>query len=755
MPFTDLEEGVGLCDPVTAQHRRSMLDLINRLRNTGVQSDIDLPMIAVIGNQSAGKSSLIESISGVTLPRSSGTCTRCPTECRLTHSETPWTCIVKLHFITDRHGAPIKPRVIAFGDPISSKSDVEERIRQAQRAILNPSMDPKTFLEGTADVEENESSFSRNYVSLGISGKELADLSFVDLPGLIASVGQAGHAHDIDLVKNLVTSYIEKPSCVILLTVACETDFENQGAHHLAKQFDPEGKRTVGVLTKPDRIPFGEEESWLRLIRNEVEPLLNNWYCVKQPSSQMIKDGIDWAGARRHESEFFATTQPWCGLDSYHQSFLRTTKLTDRLSTILAELIAKRLPEIQDELYRVMQFTEERLRALPKEPSNDPVGEVLRLLGGFQKEVSERLEGTPDETGLLQTIRPHTEKFKSEIHGTAPNFVPWEREENVWHKLRPAGFLSTEEKVGNSDDEDDDGVSGKHFAPNTPKKRPVVVPLRNAIYIEDVMQRAQKARTRELPDNYPFVVQKVYITEVLQKWEKPALDLFDIVYDILRADAEKMIDRHFTAIGRGSAKQSVLMTVQDHLDVAAERTKERIRWILDLEGSPTTLNTHYFTDYRGKFFAYYKGVRDNNSLTTQNWKTPVEPGKAAGVQKVISSLAEIGLNARPEDLPKLLPADPMEAAIAIMASVRAYFQVAYKRFIDMVPMAIDYELVRGLERGLDRALRDGLQLTGTDAHERCAAMLQEPTSVAMQRQEVSKKLERLREARKELRKLSV
>lgn len=74
----------------------------------------------------------------------------------------------------------------------------------------------------------------------------------------------------------------------------------------------------------------------------------------------------------------------------------------------------------------------------------------------------------------------------------------------------------------------------------------------------------ERARTRELPDNYPFVVQKVYITEVLQKWEKPALDLFDIVYDILRADAEKMIDRHFTAIGRGSAKQSVLYVVPLH-----------------------------------------------------------------------------------------------------------------------------------------------------------------------------------------------
>ena len=90
-------------------------------------------------------------------------------------------------------------------------------------------MGHKTFLEGT-DVGENESSFSRNYVSLEISGKELADLSFVDLPGLIASVGKAGHDHDIELVKNLVTSYIEKESCVILLTVACESQSLN---HHL------------------------------------------------------------------------------------------------------------------------------------------------------------------------------------------------------------------------------------------------------------------------------------------------------------------------------------------------------------------------------------------------------------------------------------------------------------------------------------------------------------------------------------------
>jgi len=81
------------------------------------------------------------------------------------------------------------------------------------------------FLSG-ATIDDNETSFSRNYISLEISGRELEDLSFVDLPGLIASVGQHGRVDDIELVRGLVVSYIERESCVILLTVACESSYQ-------------------------------------------------------------------------------------------------------------------------------------------------------------------------------------------------------------------------------------------------------------------------------------------------------------------------------------------------------------------------------------------------------------------------------------------------------------------------------------------------------------------------------------------------
>ncbi len=99
----------------------------------------------------------------------------------------------------------------------------------------------------------------------------------------------------------------------------------------------------LGVLTKPDRIPSGEESAWVAFIRGEKEALDNNWYCVKQPSSTDIKNGITWSEARQRENDFFSTVDPWASLDSVYQRYLRTSNLVERLSHILSDLISKRL----------------------------------------------------------------------------------------------------------------------------------------------------------------------------------------------------------------------------------------------------------------------------------------------------------------------------------------------------------------------------------------------------------------------------
>ncbi len=184
--------------------------------------DLDIPVITVLGSQSTGKSSLIEAISGITLPRASGTCTRyASSNSRLHPSHAPyripagvrqnvsfrtppshgvalsrsvWSqmrmesrcCVVSLRMVTDENGVDLpQPYRVEFGDPIFDKPLVTERIRRAQYAILNPNTPTRRFLEASLDsLEGRELSFSSNSVCLEISGNGIDDLFFVDLPGV-------------------------------------------------------------------------------------------------------------------------------------------------------------------------------------------------------------------------------------------------------------------------------------------------------------------------------------------------------------------------------------------------------------------------------------------------------------------------------------------------------------------------------------------------------------------------------------------
>jgi GTPase SAR1 family protein len=162
------------------------------------QNNIDLirplPRIVFVGDQSSGKSSLIEAISRIKVPRAVDTCTRCPMEVRLIQAidDEPWSCKVSLHFADDfaMQGVPQRePETVHF-DTTSIREDVEGIISRAQLAILNPSINYQEFRDMTAeDVdghEGNELAFSKNSVIIEITGAKV-DLTFIDLPGIIAN----------------------------------------------------------------------------------------------------------------------------------------------------------------------------------------------------------------------------------------------------------------------------------------------------------------------------------------------------------------------------------------------------------------------------------------------------------------------------------------------------------------------------------------------------------------------------------------
>ena len=134
------------------------------------------------------------------------------------------------------------------------------------------------------------------------------------------------------------------------------------------------------------------------------------------------------------------------------------------------------------------------------------------------------------------------------------------------------------------------------------------------------------------------------------------------------------------------------MVVTEHIKARSKVTWERVAWLLELEKRPRTWNTPSYNHFHDKFFAYYRGGRRSDGQTTlmrklesyaKSHSTANINGKSVPVDstdfarsmaRVLSGLTEVGIPCKPVDLPKLLPSDPYEPALHIMATVRAYFQ---------------------------------------------------------------------------------
>ena len=211
----------------------------------------------------------------------------------------------------------------------------------------------------------------------------------------------------------------------------------------------------------------------MRFIRGEAEHLANGWFSVKQPASADLRQGITWEEARDLERTFFSTTSPWSTEADYRHRF-GTRNLTKSLSDILSDLIKRRLvlssrtlffrrnsptlvyrlPELEIELQNLLKDTEALLGKLPKAPSDDAQGDIISLVSDFARELAQYVEGTPDDNGIHQQIRPHNAAFLATIRGTAQRFFPFGRSDNRGF-MQPSLFDADESKIfisGNSED---------------------------------------------------------------------------------------------------------------------------------------------------------------------------------------------------------------------------------------------------------------------------------------------------------------
>ncbi|KAI9726841.1 MAG: hypothetical protein M1835_003759 [Candelina submexicana] len=221
--------------------------------------------------------------------------------------------------------------------------------------------------KSTMSLKDNKS-FCDDVLQVEMSGPDMPHLTLVDLPGLLEIKNDGQTEKDVELSKQLVQDYAEKPRSIILAVIEASHDHVNQAILRVAQALDPEGFRRLGIITKPDIawISRSNVSNWVKLAKNESTPLRLGWHVLKNANGEERQtrdfDRDD------EERNFFRRTPEWKTLSS---DKVGIQALRPRLSQVLSEHIRNQLPELVEEIELQLQISRESIRKLgPARPSS-------------------------------------------------------------------------------------------------------------------------------------------------------------------------------------------------------------------------------------------------------------------------------------------------------------------------------------------------------------------------------------------------
>lgn len=342
---------------LSSANQIELLDVVDKLRAQGLSDFTALPQLIVCGDQSSGKSSVLQAISGLSFPRKDNLCTRFATEVILRRVSTEGisVSIVPGH---DR-SAIDRERLSNFRSSLRKADDFASLFEKA-KVIMG--------------LTEHGSAFSKDILRVEISGPSQPQLTIVDLPGLIHSESKSQTAQDVDLVTVLVKSYMTNPRSIILAVVSAKNDFANQIVLKRAREVDPEGLRTLGIITKPDTLLGGSESEtvFVSLARNEQVEFKLGWHVVKNQDLGMGE--FDPKKRDREEIEYF-------GMSSFKAlpaASRGVSRLRQRLSKVLFNQIRRQLPNLIEDIEQGSASCEDALKRLG--PARATIEEQRTLL---------------------------------------------------------------------------------------------------------------------------------------------------------------------------------------------------------------------------------------------------------------------------------------------------------------------------------------------------------------------------------------
>ncbi|KAJ8491637.1 hypothetical protein OPV22_013358 [Ensete ventricosum] len=351
------------------QRIRPLLDAVDRLRHLNVmQEGIELPTIVVVGDQSSGKSSVLESIAGISLPRGQGICTRVPLIMRLQNDPSAQEPHLQLEY---------QGKVVT-----TSESAVPHAINAATDEIAGSS-------KGISDVP----------ITLIVKKKGVPDLTMVDLPG-ITRVPVHGQPENIyEQISQIIMKYITPKETIILNVLSATVDFPTCESIRMSQRVDKSGERTLAVVTKADRAP----EGLLEKVTSDDVNIGLGYVCVRNRVGNET-----YEEAREEEMKLFKEHPLLSCID---KSIVGVQMLAQKLTQIQTASIAKCLPDIAKKINDKLNRNIGELEQMPQHLTTiaDAVQALMRILGAAKESLRKLL------------IRGDFEEFSDDVdmHATA------------------------------------------------------------------------------------------------------------------------------------------------------------------------------------------------------------------------------------------------------------------------------------------------------------------------------------------------
>uniref|UniRef100_A0A672Z9S9 Interferon-induced GTP-binding protein Mx n=1 Tax=Sphaeramia orbicularis TaxID=375764 RepID=A0A672Z9S9_9TELE len=370
---------------------RPCIDLIDSLRSLGVEKDLALPAIAVIGDQSSGKSSVLEALSGVALPRGSGIVTRCPLELKMKRKKKGEEWYGRISYRN-------------HDEKLNNPADVESKIREAQESLAGAG-----------------SGISDELISLEIACPNVPDLTLIDLPG-ITRVAVKDQPENIgDQIKSLIEKFIKRQETISLVVVPCNVDIATTEALKMAQEVDPDGERTLGILTKPDLVDKGTEQTVIEIVRNEVIHLKKGYMIVRCRGQKEITKNVSLSEAIRKEKAFFKEHAFFNVL--YDDGHATIPKLAENLTLELVHHIEKCLPQLEEQIKNKLIQTNAELQRYGDGPPTDKSDNgsfLIDKVTAFLQDMISLTTGEEQKFGenIYYTLRQEFENWRSRVENS-------------------------------------------------------------------------------------------------------------------------------------------------------------------------------------------------------------------------------------------------------------------------------------------------------------------------------------------------